>query len=105
MNKTIKKIITSIIISTITLGIGFGLTMVSFNLFGTLTPNQMKMLFAVDVICLVAVVGTFLFFLDKKSIEAKRQAQFEKRRSKRIEDIANQYAIVESIISSSNFAA
>lgn len=84
MNKTIKKIISSIIISSITLGIGFGITMVSFNLFGTLTPNQMKLLFAVDVICLVAVVGAFLFFSTRKASKLKDKSNLKKDTAKEL---------------------
>ena len=40
MKKTVKKIITGILITTITLAAGFGITILSFNLFDNLTDNR-----------------------------------------------------------------
>lgn len=79
MHKTAKKIIASILISAATLATGFALTMVSFNLFDYLTTNQMRLLFAIDFICLIAVGGIFLYLSDNKEKKAKRRRYAEKR--------------------------
>ena len=63
MNKTVKKLISSVAISAVTLSVGFIVTMVSFNLFDALTTNQMRILFTVDFVCLIAVGGIFLYIL------------------------------------------
>ena len=50
MKKTLKKLFKSILITTVTLLSGFGITSISFNLFGTLTSNEMKLFLAIDVL-------------------------------------------------------
>ena len=105
MKKTVKKIITGILITTITLAAGFGITMLSFNLFDNLTDNQMKILFAIDVFSLcVSALGVMYFFESKKYKEQKRKA-FEKRRLERIEERDAQLRELSEIINCSNFAA
>ena len=65
MKKTLKKLFKSILITTVTLLSGFGITSISFNLFGTLTANEMKLFLAIDVIILVFVGGVF-YYIDEK---------------------------------------
>ena len=64
MKKTLKKLFKSILITTVTLLSGFGITSISFNLFGTLTANEMKLFLAIDVIILVFVGGVF-YYIDE----------------------------------------
>ncbi len=105
MKKTVKKIITGILITAITLAAGFGITILSFNLFDNLTDNQMKILFAIDVFSLsVSALGVMYFFESKKYKEQKRKA-FEKRKLERIEEKDAQLRELNEIINCSNFAA
>lgn len=105
MNKSVKKIIKSIVISMATLIAGFALTMISFNLFDSLTANQMKLLFGIDIICLVSVGGIFLFLSENRQAKKKSKARFEKRHSKRIERHEAEMKNLSDIISNSHFAA
>lgn len=105
MKKSVIKLITGIIIIAITLAAGFGITMLSFNLFENLTDNQMKILFAIDVSALsLSALGVMYFFESKKHKEQKRKA-FEKRRNERIEHRDAQLRELNNIINCSNFAA
>lgn len=105
MNKSVKKIVESLVITTVTLVMGFIITSISFNLFDNLNNNQMKVLFAIDVICLIAV-GSFFFVLSEtKNAKKKRKQSFEKRHRERIEQKHKQFNEIECIINNSNFAA
>lgn len=105
MNKTVKKIISSITISAVTLLVGFTLTMVSFNLFDALTTNQMRILFTIDFVCLIAVGGIFLYISESKSAKRKRRQGFEKRQRERIERNEKEMAQINEIITNSGYAA
>lgn len=105
MNKTVKKIISSVAISAVTLLVGFIVTMASFNLFDVLTTNQMRILFTVDFICLIAVGGIFLYISENKSAKRKRRQEFEKRQRERIEQNKKEMAKINEIISNSGYAA
>lgn len=105
MNKTVKKLISSVAISAVTLSVGFIVTMVSFNLFDALTTNQMRILFTVDFVCLIAVGGTFLYISESKSAKRKRRQCFEKRQRERIEENEKEMAQINEIITNSGYAA
>lgn len=105
MNKTVKKIISSVVISAVTILIGFGVTMVSFNLFDTLSTNQMRILFTIDFVCLIAVGGIFLFLTESRNAKRKRRESFEKRQRERIERNEREMSQINEIISNSRYAA
>lgn len=105
MNKTVKKIISSVAISAVTLITGFIVTMVSFNLFDTLTTNQMRILFTIDFVCLIAVGGIFLYISESKNAKRKRRQSFEKRQKERIEKNEREINEINEIISKSRYAA
>ncbi len=105
MNKTVKKLISSVAISAVTLSVGFIVTMVSFNLFDALTTNQMRILFTVDFVCLIAVGGIFLYISESKSAKRKRRQGFEKRQMERIEENEKEMAQINEIITNSGYAA
>ena len=75
MKKTLKKLFKSILITTVTLLSGFGITSISFNLFGTLTANEMKLFLAIDVIILVFVGGVFYYIDEKQSKRKKKEME------------------------------
>ena len=105
MNKNTEKLISSIVISTTTLIAGFIITMVSFNLFGELTANQMKILFAIDFLCLAAVGGTFLFLPEYKKDKKREKRELERKRIRRFLENEKEIAEINAIISASNYAA
>lgn len=105
MNKNTEKLISSIVISTTTLIAGFIITMVSFNLFGELTANQMKILFAIDFLCLAAVGGIFLFLPEYKKDKKREKRELERKRKRRFLENEKQIAEINAIISASNYAA
>lgn len=90
MKKTLKKLFKSILITTVTLLSGFGITSISFNLFGTLTANEMKLFLAIDVIILVFVGGVF-YYIDEKQSKRKRKEGISKRHLQRVEESFREY--------------
>ena len=79
MNKKAKEIIKGIIIFTVTLTIGFMVTAVSFNLFNELTRSQMRLLFATDIIVLLAIGSGAWFTEHSIKLKKKRERELEKR--------------------------
>lgn len=102
MKKSVKQLILSIVISGVTLAAGFIITAVSFNLFDALTPNQMKILFAADVLSLSAIATGVWYFFDSKKARAKRKKEMKKRHSERIRNYEKEMAEISELI---NFAA
>lgn len=105
MKKSVKKIISGFIITAVTLIAGFGITMVSFNLFDTLTANQMKILFAIDVLSLAAAASGVWYFFESKKAEKNRKKAFEKRHNERMEQREKELKEINNLISYSDFAA
>ncbi len=105
MNKTVKKIISSIAISVLTVLIGFGVTLVTFNLFDSLTTNQMRILFTLDFVCLIAVGGIFLYLSENKNVKKKKRQSFEKRQKERAEKNERETEEINKIMSNSGYAA
>lgn len=91
MKKTLKKLFKSILITTVTLLSGFGITSISFNLFGTLTSNEMKLFLAIDIIILVFVGGVFYYIDEKQSKRKKKEMEFQKRHLQRVEESFREY--------------
>lgn len=91
MKNSVKKIIKSIAITAVTLLSGFGITAVSFNLFGSMTANEMKILFAIDVVILLLVGAAFYCAEERKAKRAKKQKEFEQRHRQRVEQAFRQY--------------
>ncbi|MCD7796462.1 MAG: hypothetical protein LUG95_02240 [Clostridiales bacterium] len=109
MNNKIKKSIKTAIeytaIAAITLAAGLVTAAISFNLFDNLTQNQMRMLFALDIICLVAG-GRIFFFLDER--RTKRKKAYNKQRKMQNKKIAKSRVSAkndENIFSSTHYAA
>ncbi len=98
MKNSTKKLIQSILIFIVTVIIGFGITLISFNLFDTLTANQMRILFAADVIILL-FIGTIAWFVyeSQKSVGRKNCKSKEK--------ISNKTNKMNNSFDFSNFAA
>lgn len=105
MKKSVNKIITLALITGVTLALGFGITAISFNLFGELSVNQMRILFAVDVLSLLAVCTFTHFFLEGKKAQAKRQRELEKRHSERVRSFNDDFSQIEKIIKTDAFVA
>ena len=105
MKKTGKKLIQSLEIWVVTLAAGFLITYVSFNLFDNLTANQLKLLFAADIIMLSAIGAAAWFFSESKKAKKRKEAAFEKRHNERIVRQCKELGEINSIISRSNFAA
>lgn len=105
MKKTVKQIISGLIITAVTLIAGFGITFLSFNLFDTLSSNQMKVLFAIDILSLSAAAAGVWYFFESKKANARRKKAFEERHKKRIEQREKEMKEINSIVNFSNFAA
>lgn len=105
MKKSVKKLLSGLTITIITLAIGFAITAISFNLFDILNRNQMRALFALDVIILLAVGSIFWFIGEGKRAKALRQRELEKRHYERVKEREAQMSGVLDIINSANFAA
>lgn len=105
MKNTVKKIFTSVFISLATLIAGLIITMVSFRLFGNLSTNEMRLLFAVDIISLVSAGAGFLIFQENKSCKRKKEEAYRSRRNEHIAQLGREMNETERIINHSNFAA
>lgn len=105
MKKTLKQIIFAIAIMAVTLAAGFALTGFSFNLFENLSQNQMRILFAADVLLLAAVATGVWYFFDSKKARKKRARDFQQRKSRRINQQTKQLRDINEIINFSNYAA
>lgn len=105
MKKSTKKFLVGTVIFISTLIIGFAVTLTSFNLFDTLSDNQMKILFTIDFlsICFVGI-GAWYISEGKKSKKAKRKA-LQKRHEQRLKLQNEQKQKIDLIISQCNIAA
>lgn len=78
MKKSVQKLFKGLLITTVTLLCGFGICAIFFNLFGTLTANEMKIFVALDVIILLTVGGIFYCIDEKKAKNKIKEKKFEK---------------------------
>ena len=78
MKKSVQKFFKGLLITTVTLLCGFGICAIFFNLFGTLTANEMKIFVALDVIILLTVGGIFYCIDEKKAKNKRKEKEFEK---------------------------
>lgn len=85
MKKSVQKLFKGLLITTVTLLCGFGICAIFFNLFGTLTANEMKIFVALDVIILLTVGGIFYCIDEKKTKNKIKEKEFEKRHNERVE--------------------
>ena len=85
MKKSVQKLFKGLLITTVTLLCGFGICAIFFNLFGTLTANEMKIFVAFDVIILLTVGGIFYCIDEKKAKNKIKEKEFEKRHNERVE--------------------
>lgn len=108
MKNSVKKLFKGLLITTVTLLSGFGITAISFNLFGTLTANEMKIFFALDVVILF-VIGTGFFLINESNKKKKRKEQeFKKRHEQRVERYFREYNGIDMVkisASSNEYAA
>ena len=88
MKKSVQKLFKGLLIATVTLLCGFGICAIFFNLFGTLTANEMKIFVALDVIILLTVGGIFYYIDEKKAKNKIKEREFEKRHNERVENIS-----------------
>lgn len=85
MKKSVQKLFKGLLIATVTLLCGFGICAIFFNLFDTLTANEMKIFVALDVIILLTVGGIFYYIDEKKAKNKIKEREFEKRHNERVE--------------------
>lgn len=105
MKKQFKQIMSAFAIMAATLIAGFAITALSFNLFDSMSANQMKILFAVDILILsITAAGVWHFFESKKR-RVKRQKAYQKRRDSRISRENKEMQEINRVINFSNFAA
>lgn len=105
MKKSTKQIISGIIIFLVTAVTGFIITAVSFNLFEVMTQNQMRLVFAIDVIILLAVGTVSWFIYESKSAQKERKKQKSKNRQNRIDELKRSNEEILNLINCTNFAA
>ncbi|MCM1115792.1 MAG: MFS transporter [Clostridium sp.] len=103
MNK--KQILKGITIFFTTLIFGFFITIVTFHLFDTLTDNQMKLLFALDVISLLIAGCIAWFVCESKKAKKEKAKELARRHRKRVNDRLQEMSEIEKIISTADFAA
>lgn len=105
MRKSLKQVLTGIIIFAVTAATGFIITTVSFNLFDTMSQNQMKIIFAVDVVILL-FVGTISWFIcESASSNKKSRKKYIKNRQKQLDELKKQNEEILNLINCTNFAA
>lgn len=105
MKEKTKKFITGIIIFISTLVTGFSITAISFRLFDSLTNNQMRILFAADVIMLL-IIGTIAWFIYESKVNCNRKdREFEQRHNDRVKRNIEYSKELATILDYSNFAA
>jgi len=105
MKKNTKKLLMGISISLITLGAGFLITIVSFNLFDSLTANQMKLLFAIDVISLITSGAVTYVVFETKKAKKRRENELKKRHFQRMSRQCREFKGLESYLNISDSAA
>lgn len=105
MKKSTKKALMGALIFTITLVLGFGITALSFNLFDIMSANEMKLVFALDVVLLL-IIGTIAWFIyEHKNSKNARKKELEKRHNERLNKIDKQNREILRVLESKNFAA
>lgn len=105
MKKRVKQMIEEVSISVVTLAAGALISGVTFNLFDTLTRAQVRALFAIDIITLLAIGAAALLIYESKQSKKEREAQFRERHNKRVERHEKRMNGIDEIISYSNSAA
>lgn len=105
MRNNKKQIITGIIIFLVTLIAGFSITAISFNLFEVLTRNQMRALFAFDIISLLMVGACVLLFTQSRKSRQVKEKRLVENHNKRVERRNNELREIEIIIAKNKFAA
>lgn len=91
MNNLFSKIIKSIIIATVTLLCGFGITALTFNLSDTVSTNELRILFVADFLLLCVIGGAYFYAFESKSKKQKKKNEFKQRHDKRVMDNFRQY--------------
>lgn len=105
MNNKKSKIIKGLIIFVTTLLAGFGITALSFNLFDVLTQNQMRLLFAADVLLIIAVGAAVWSVYESNKIKKQRQLLFEERHKERVARRNSEMKDIDIIIAKNKYAA
>lgn len=105
MNKKSNKIIKGLLIFSVTLLSGFSITALSFELFDVLTQNQMRLLFAVDVLLISAIGAVVWFLFESGRLKRKKQKLFEQRHNERVMAKNAQMKDIDIIIAKNKYAA
>lgn len=105
MNKKIKLLLEGTAIFISTLVIGFCVTAFSFNLFDALTRNQMRILFAVDIIVLMIAGSIAWGIFNSRKIRLQKEMKLQQRHNRRIENSSAKMKDIELIINENKFAA
>lgn len=69
----IKKIIKGLVISLLSLGVGYFAIAVPFNLISTLSPQSVRLIFCVELGIYLLVGAICIIFLDKKQAREKKE--------------------------------
>ena len=105
MNTKSKKIIKGLLIFSATLLSGFAITALSFKLFDVLTQNQMRILFAADVVFICVIGAAVWFIFESSRLKKKKQKLFEQRHNERVRAKNAQMKDIDIIIAKNKYAA
>ena len=91
----IKKIFKGLVISFLSLGIGYIAIGVPFNLFTSLSPENVRLIFIVELAIYLVIGAVCIIFLDRKEAKAKKEkARKIQRLEKRKEAQEEYYSLV-----------
>lgn len=85
MNK--KHLLKGIIISIVTLVVGYGAMAIPFNLFLTVSKDGQRIFFLIEL-CIYLTIGSVFFLIqDKNEKQAKKQKARHKKRAEKIKNV------------------
>lgn len=105
MKKSTKKIVGGILIFAVTLIVGFGITCISFNLFNNMSINQMRLVFAVDIIVLLITGACAWFIYEGKEAKKQRELEFSHRHNERLKAVEKRNNELFNLTQNGNYAA
>lgn len=92
---TVKRLITSVLLSLTALAVGYALLSLPFRLMDWLDPTQMKLVFAAEFVLYITVLGLVIARREKK-LAAKKAAYA--RRQRRRARLAQQEATARCLV-------
>jgi hypothetical protein len=98
MKKKIQSALRSFALFAVTLTSGFALTLGSFNLFESLSRNQMRLLFVADIAIILSVGAAVHFFTESRRARVKKENELRNRHEARVRIHNSQYDEVNKII-------